>query len=80
MRVPHVAMANLIAGRRVVPELIQGDFTPEAVADEILRLLGPDGATMKASLDEVRTRLGQGGASARAAGVVSGLMAAGKNR
>ena len=68
VRVPHVAMANLIAGRRVVPELIQGDFTPDAVAAEILRLLGPDGATMRAALGDVRARLGPGGASARAAG------------
>jgi len=80
VRVPHVAMANLIAGRRVVPELIQAGFTPEAVAGEILRLLGPDGATMKAALGEVRARLGAGGASARAAGVVSGIMAERKKR
>ena len=80
VRVPHVAMANLIAGRRVVPELIQGDFTPDAVAGEILRLLGPDGATMRAALGEVRARLGPGGASARAAGVVSGLMGPSEKR
>ena len=80
VRVPHVAMANLIAGRRVVPELIQGDFTPDAVAGEILRLLGPDGATMRAALGDVRARLGPGGASARAAQVVSGLMEPRENR
>ncbi len=39
VRVPHYAMANLIAGREVVKELIQGDFRPEAVTAETLRLL-----------------------------------------
>ena len=74
VKVPHVAMANLIAGRRVVPELIQADFTPARVANEVLRLLGPDGAATRDALLEVRGRLGEGGASGRAAAVVSGLM------
>jgi lipid-A-disaccharide synthase len=80
VRVPHVAMANLIAGRRIVTELIQGDFTPEAVAAEVIRLLGPDGIAMRAALAEVRGRLGPGGASERAAGVVRDLMRPGEKR
>ena len=39
IHVDTYAMANLIAGRRVVPELIQDAFTPRAVADEALRVL-----------------------------------------
>jgi len=67
--VPHYAMANLIAGRRLVPELIQSDFTPERVAGEAIRLLEDEGVRrrMKEGLDEVRERLGGPGASARAA-------------
>ena len=80
VKVPHVAMVNLIAGRGVVRELIQGDFTAAAVADEVERLLGPDGPSMRAALAEVRERLGAGGASARAAGVVMAVMAARKKR
>jgi lipid-A-disaccharide synthase len=79
VRVPHVAMPNLIAGRRVVPELIQADFTPERVAAETLRLLGPDGAAMRTALGEVRARLGAGGASARAAAAVTAVMQAQKS-
>ncbi|MGC2620715.1 MAG: lipid-A-disaccharide synthase [Acidobacteriaceae bacterium] len=37
--VPHVAMANLIAGKRIVPELIQGDFTAEHVVSHLRPLL-----------------------------------------
>jgi lipid-A-disaccharide synthase len=69
VRVPHFAMVNLIAGRRVATELIQADFTPQRVAEEGLRLL-TDRAhreTLRADLAEVRSRLGGPGASARAA-------------
>jgi lipid-A-disaccharide synthase len=79
VRVPHVAMANLIAGRRVVPELIQGAFTGERVAREALTLLGdPAGlASMREALGEVRRRLGPPGACQRAAEIVrTSLLAA----
>jgi len=76
VRVPHFAMANLIAGRRVVPELIQGAFTPAAVAQEALALLEDPArqAAMREGLAEVRRRLGGGGASARAAAVARGFL------
>lgn len=69
IRTPFIGMANLVAGRRVVPELIQDDFTPAAVAAEVRYLLeSPDGRdTMKAVLAEVRAKLGSGGAIERAA-------------
>ncbi len=73
VRLSHFAMVNLIAGRQVVTELIQRDFTPERVRDEALRLLagGPDVERMRADLAEVRARLGGPGASARAAEAVA---------
>jgi lipid-A-disaccharide synthase len=78
IKVPHVAMANLIAGRRIVPELIQHDFTPERVAAEVRSLLEePDRReSMKRDLEEVRRRLGAPGASGRAAQAVAGVLAA----
>jgi lipid-A-disaccharide synthase len=62
-------MANLVAGRRIVPELIQDAFTPEAVAAETLRYFNdPDyAAATRAALAGVRARLGEPGASRRAA-------------
>ena len=58
--VPHYAMANLIVGRRVVKELIQKKFTPEAVAAEAVALLESPAAraVVKDGLREVRGRLG----------------------
>jgi lipid-A-disaccharide synthase len=63
------AMVNLVAGRTVVPELIQDAFTPRAVAEEALRVLtDPAHARyVRAELREVRQKLGHPGASRRAA-------------
>jgi lipid-A-disaccharide synthase len=69
VRVPFYAMVNLIAGKAVVPELIQDDMTADRVASETLRLLeDPEAAErMRRDLREVKSRLGGGGASRNAA-------------
>src|SRR5437764_7132041 len=58
VKVPHFAMVNLIAGREVVPELVQQDFTAERVAAEVNRIItdGEDRETMLSGLREVRSR------------------------
>lgn len=72
VHVETYAMANLVAGRRVVPELIQDAFTPEAVAAEALRVLTDPAhaAHVRRELGEVRGKLGPPGASRRAAEAV----------
>ena len=72
VHVDTYAMANLVAGRRVVPELIQDDFTPERVAAEALRVLTDSAhrTAVRRDLGEVRARLGATGASTRAAEAV----------
>ena len=72
VQVDTYAMVNLVAGRTIVPELIQEAFTPEAVAREALRVLldQPHAATVRANLREVRAKLGSPGASQRAAKAV----------
>jgi lipid-A-disaccharide synthase len=59
VKVPHVAMANLIAGKRVVPELIQHDFTTANIVQQLMPLLpeGPARESMKMELEAVRTAL-----------------------
>jgi lipid-A-disaccharide synthase len=80
VRTPFFSMVNLIAGERVVPELIQSDFTPERVSQEVLRLLRDPAAraTMRESLAEVRNRLGPPGAVERAADAILDLVCAGR--
>jgi lipid-A-disaccharide synthase len=72
VRVPSYGMPNLIAGRQVVPELIQQEFTPANVARETLALLtdAPRVERMRADLAEVRRALGTPGASLRVARTV----------
>jgi lipid-A-disaccharide synthase len=72
VKVPHYGMVNLVAGRRIVPELIQERFTPDHVAREAVSLLrDPSRAeAMRADLAAVREALGGRGASMRAAEAV----------
>jgi len=68
-KVSMYAMVNLIAGERIVVELIQDECTPDAVANEAVKLLTDQAyrSTMVAALDDVRRKLGGPGASDRAA-------------
>jgi lipid-A-disaccharide synthase len=52
VKVPHVAMANLIAGKRVVPELIQHDFTAANIVQHLRQLL-PDGPARESMMKEL---------------------------
>jgi lipid-A-disaccharide synthase len=72
LTVDTFGMVNLIAGSRIVPELIQQDFTPDAVAREALSMLTDvsRAATIRDALRAVRQKLGSAGASHRAAEAV----------
>jgi lipid-A-disaccharide synthase len=69
VQVDTYAMANLVAGRKVVPELIQDAFTPGATAQHALAILTDPAyaARVRGELATVRARLGSEGASRRAA-------------
>jgi lipid-A-disaccharide synthase len=78
-------MVNLIAGRAVVPELIQDDFTPQRVSEEAVKLLsGSEGSKMsleqmRRGLAEVRELLGPPGAVERAADAIAALLQSGES-
>ena len=64
----HYGLVNLIAGRRLATELIQDELNGESLARELLELLNPDrNAAMRAELKEVTRKIGDPGASTRAA-------------
>ncbi len=69
VRVPHLAMPNLLANAPFLKEFIQSDLTPERVAQEVLRLadLPAARATVAAGYARVRAALGDGCAAERAA-------------
>lgn len=74
--VPHYGLINLIAEDRLATELIQDAFTSDTLADEITRLLLPDvNADMRVRLIQTADKLGQGGASKRAAEAILKIVA-----
>lgn len=74
--VPYIGLVNLVAGEKVVQELIQGEVTPERMAREIFLLLENTEAreNMKYKLEGVRERLGRGGASSQTAKIAIEMM------
>ena len=77
LRVPFYSMVNLIAGRAVVPELMQSEMTGERLATEALRLLNEETerSRMRDGLAEVAARLsGSGHPMVRASAIIQDLM------
>jgi lipid-A-disaccharide synthase len=86
VKVPHFAMVNLIAGKEVVHELVQQDFTAENIASEIVKILsdGPARETMIAGLAGVKAAL-KGGpdrlpAAEQAADAIMAILARAEKR
>jgi lipid-A-disaccharide synthase len=78
IKVPFIGLVNLVAGDRVVPELIQNDMTPENLVREIVDILESSDRREKMlkKLGEVRERLRKG-ASDRTAQIALGMMVRG---
>jgi lipid-A-disaccharide synthase len=77
IRLPYVAMVNIVAGKMVVPEYLQGRFKPDILAEQIQTLVASEDRmqTMRRELSLVAAALGPGGASARAAQLLSRKLA-----
>ena len=76
VKVNHVALANIIAGETVAPELIQHEVTPERLAREAMNIFNDHGRKewIKRRLQDVREELGTPGASDKAAVIALELM------
>jgi lipid-A-disaccharide synthase len=76
VRIPHIALVNVVAGRQVVPEFVQDALRPRAVADALQPLMNPvseERRTMVVGLRSVRAALGTPGAAARVADMALSL-------
>ena len=67
-QIPYIGIVNVLANRYIIPEILQNDFTPERVAQEVCRILEePDyRQTMKENLNSIRQQIGEPGAYSRA--------------
>ncbi|MFP4445309.1 MAG: lipid-A-disaccharide synthase [Desulfosudaceae bacterium] len=76
VRLDHISLVNLIAGRQIVPELIQAAASPENIARQAADLLAdPERLqAMRHELRQIREKLGAGGASDRAADIAVSLL------
>lgn len=76
IQVDHIGLVNLVAGKEIVPELIQKDVNPQRIAEEALRILRDPilRRRMSESMAGVRESLGEPGAAQRAAAIVMSLL------
>ncbi len=72
VKIPDIGLPNIVAGRRIVPELVQDDASAANIARETLAILTDSAvrARMAADLAAVKARLGESGAVSRAAEVI----------
>ncbi len=71
IKIPRIALINIVAGEEIAKELLQQAASPRRIADEALKLLDPmEAGAHRQKLARVKTLLGEPGASARAAKIV----------
>ena len=78
VKIPNIGLVNVVAGRQVAPEFVQGALKPNAVADALEPLLDPDERGTIRMVDElarVRDSLGTAGAARRVATIALDLLA-----
>jgi lipid-A-disaccharide synthase len=75
VRLPYISLVNIVAGKRIVPELIQGKMTVQSIVSEVSRILDDKeySDTMVGALSQVKGKLGTKGASTRVADAVLAL-------
>ncbi|MDQ3673365.1 MAG: hypothetical protein M3365_03185, partial [Gemmatimonadota bacterium] len=81
VKISHIGLVNVVAGREVAQEFIQDEIVPERIADAIDDLLDPASPRRReviAGLAEVRSKLGSPGAAERVARIVSDLLSSRK--
>jgi len=81
LNVDHVGICNIVAGERIVPELLQDDAEPLKIANEVARILADSeyATAIRHKLLRIRSLLGNSGASGRVARLAIDIMEQGKD-
>jgi lipid-A-disaccharide synthase len=75
VKLRHFSLVNIVAGKKVVPELLQHEVNGDRIASEVRALARPEEhARIRAELVSVRTKLGERGASRRAAEAIMSMV------
>lgn len=76
VKIKDICIVNILAGKRIVPEMLQADVKPDRIAEEVRKMLNDKGyyKKIKKDLHEVKMRLGPPGASERAAKVIAEMI------
>ena len=79
VKIPYIGLPNIVAGRKIVPELIQREVRAERIAAQAVEILSDaeELRTMREGLAEVREKLGEKGASERVAEMVGEMLGIG---
>lgn len=75
IKIPYIGLANVVAGKKIVPECVQFQARPEIIAGNLQQILAPDKyPAIKRELVRVKKILGEPGASRRAAAIVARML------
>ncbi len=72
INIPNIGLVNIVAGKKIAPELIQFDATPENISNEALKILGDRALSdkIRKELHLVKEKLGEKGATERASHII----------
>ena len=72
VKVPYIGMVNIVAGKKIVPEFIQFHACPKEICQQVLKIISQNSAMerMKIELSQIKSSLGENGASSRAANII----------
>ncbi|TKJ42502.1 lipid-A-disaccharide synthase [candidate division LCP-89 bacterium B3_LCP] len=76
VKIPHIALVNVVAGKKIIPEFIQGQATPDNISEELGNILNDSNRcdSMKADLEQVKEKLGSAGASDNVAKILQSMI------
>ena len=76
VKLPYISLVNIVAGKQIVPELLQTEASPQNIVNKLVEILDDKDkiATMTLELQQVKKKLGDGGAAKKVVGLICDLL------